>query len=104
MVEPLGWPIGIFSLQIPVQLSLLICLALIYFTRTNENAEHGIEPADWPIATLSLRRPMGINLTVSCASESFMEKDIRSLQIGMNVHQTIRIILFVYCAPSGPPN
>ncbi len=64
------------------------------FTPTNENAEHGFEPADWPIATLPLRRPMGFTLTVSCASESVMEKDL-SLQIGLIVHQQMRIIFFI---------
>jgi hypothetical protein len=46
MVEPPGCPIGTFSLKIPVELSLLICLALIYFMPTNENVKHGFEPAD----------------------------------------------------------
>jgi hypothetical protein len=50
MVEPPGWPFGPFPFQIPVQLNLLICLALIYFTQTNENVEHGFELADWPIS------------------------------------------------------
>jgi hypothetical protein len=100
MVEPPGWPIGTFSSQIPVQLSLLIYPALIYFTPTNENAEHGIEPAGWPIATLSFRRPMGITLTVSCASESVMEKDL-SFHIGLLGHRPMRSILFFYCAADG---
>ncbi len=46
MVEPPGWPIGTFFSQIPVQLSPLICLALIYFTPTNENDDLGFEPDD----------------------------------------------------------
>jgi hypothetical protein len=58
MVDTPGWPIRTFSSQIPLQLSLLICLALIYFTPTNENVEHGFEPADWPIATLSKLWPL----------------------------------------------
>jgi hypothetical protein len=46
MVEPPGWPIETFFSQIPVQLSHLICLVLIYFTPTYDNVEHCFEPAD----------------------------------------------------------